>query len=60
VKHVARDQYEVGTQRDDLLYGALKRARNVRLTLIDPSRSETLVLTIPEVKIREMDEAHAL
>ena len=59
VKHVAGDKNDLGLEFDDPVDGALKGARHVRLPLIDASRSETLVLPVPEMKIREMDEAHA-
>ena len=35
-----------------------KGVRNVCLALVDPSRSETLILPVPEMEIGEMDEAH--
>jgi hypothetical protein len=60
MKDVAGDENEIRMKRDDLVDGALKGARYVRLTLIDPSRSEALILSEAEVDVREMDDTHAL
>ena len=58
VEHVAGDDDQLGRYLDDAIEGSAKRVRHVRLALIDPSWSETLILPIAEVEIRKMDEAH--
>src|SRR5688500_4463807 len=58
--HVPGDEHDLGAQRDYLVDGAPEGTGHVRLTLVDASGREALVLAVPEMKIREMDEAHAL
>jgi len=52
MKEIAGKEDEIRSQRDDSVDSALKRARDVRLTLIDASRSKTLVLSVTEMEIR--------
>jgi hypothetical protein len=57
VKHVARDQHEIGGELDRAIHGARERLRHVRLALIDAARSQPLILAVAEVQVGEMDEA---
>ena len=59
VKDVAADENELGTKCDRLVDRRLKRARDVCLPLVDPTRSQTLVLPESEVEVGEVDETHA-
>jgi hypothetical protein len=54
VKDVAGNQHDVGSELDDLVYGALERLGDVGLTLVYSRRCETLVLAIAKVEIGEM------
>jgi hypothetical protein len=47
VKHVAGDEHKFRPQRDYCVNRATKRGRNVGLTLVNASGSETLKLTEP-------------
>ena len=58
VKHVARDDDQLGRELDDAVDRRAKRRGDVRLPLVDPAGSEPLVLPVAEVEIGEVDQAH--
>ena len=49
MKHVARDEHHVWPERNDPVYRLPKRVGHVRLSLIDASRSQTLILPVTEM-----------
>ena len=57
MEDVAADEHDFGRELDDLVNGARKRQRNVRLALIDSARSYPLVLAVAEMQVGKMDEA---
>jgi hypothetical protein len=60
MEHVARDEHDLGGELDDLVDRARERLRDVCLALIDPTRSQPLILAVSEVQIGEVDEAQKL
>jgi hypothetical protein len=52
VKDVAADQHELGTELYRAVDCRLKRARDVRLPLVDTARSQPLILSKSEVQVR--------
>ncbi len=50
---------QIGREGDDAVDGRAKGRGDVRLPLIDSAGSEPLVLPVAEMKIGEMDQAHA-
>jgi hypothetical protein len=60
MKNITSDQYEVGPQLDRPVDRAPECRRDVRLALVDPRRRQPLILAVPDVQIREMDQAHSL
>jgi hypothetical protein len=59
MEHIAGDYNDVGRQRDDLLYGASVRHRDVSLALVDACGSLPLILPKAEMYVSEVYEAHA-
>jgi hypothetical protein len=59
MENVARDEHDVRRQLDHLVQRARERLRDVRLTLIDPTRSQPLILAVTEVEVGEVDEAQS-
>jgi hypothetical protein len=60
VEHVAGDEHHLGRELDDLVDRPRERLRHVGLALIDPTRSQPLILAVSEVQIGEVDEAQKL
>jgi len=60
MEHIAGDEHHLGRELDDLVDRARERQRNVCLALIDPTRSQPLILAVSEVQIGEVDEAQKL
>jgi hypothetical protein len=60
VEHVARDDDDVRTQRDDAIDGAPEGERDVRFTLIDSGGRQAMVLPEAEVEVGQVNEAHAV
>jgi hypothetical protein len=59
VEHVPADEHDVRRQLDDLVQRARERLGDVGLALVDPARSEPLILAVAEVEVGEVDEAQA-
>jgi len=57
MEHVSRDEHDLGRELDDLVDRARERLRDVRFALIDPARSQPLILAVAEVEVGEVDEA---
>jgi hypothetical protein len=60
MEDVARDEHEIGRERDHLVQRARERLRHIRLALIDPARSQPLILAVAEMNVGEVDEAQKL
>jgi hypothetical protein len=60
MEHVAGDEHDLGRELDDLVDRTRERQRNVRFALIDPTRSQPLILAVSQVQIGEVDEAQKL
>jgi hypothetical protein len=60
VEHVAGDEHHLGRELDDLVDRPRERLRHVCLALVDPTRSQPLILAVSEVQIGEVDEAQKL
>ena len=58
VKYVTRDENEVGPQLDRLVDRPPESRRNVSFTLIDPGGGQSLILTISDVKVGEVNQTH--
>ncbi len=58
MKNVAADHYQVGSESDNAVYGALETAFDVCLALIQTALSEAVILAEADVEIGEMDESH--
>jgi len=59
MKHVTGDEHDVGRELDHLVQRARDRLRHVHFTLIDPTRSQPLILAESQVQIGEVDEAQS-
>ena len=59
VKHVPRNHDEFRAQRDRLIDDLPEHVRNVRLALVDASRSRALELPEAEMQVGEMQEPHS-
>jgi hypothetical protein len=57
MEHVAAEQYDLRCKLDDLVQGSRERLRHVGFALIDPARSQPLILAVAEVQVGEMNEA---
>jgi hypothetical protein len=60
VEHVASDEHDLGRELDRLVDRPREGLGDVRLALIDPTRSQPLILAVSEVQIGEVDEAQKL
>jgi hypothetical protein len=60
MEHIAGDEHHLGRELDDLVDRAREGLGDVRLALIDPTRSQPLILAVSEVQIGEVDEAQKL
>jgi hypothetical protein len=60
VEHVAGDEHDLGRELDGLVDRPREGLGDVRLALIDPTRSQPLILAVSEVQIGEVDEAQKL
>src|SRR6266516_4837756 len=58
MKDVASDQHQIGLQLDHDVDDATQRARDIRLTLVDPGGCLSLVLSEAEVYVREVNQSH--
>ncbi len=58
VEYVAGNEDHVRLERNDLIQRAHERPRHVGLALIEPARGEPMVLTVAEVQVGEMYQAH--
>jgi hypothetical protein len=59
VEHVAADEHDVRRELDHLVQRARERLRDVGLALVDPARSQPLILAVAEVQVGEVNEAQA-
>jgi hypothetical protein len=57
MEHVAADQDHLRRQLDHLVQRARERLRDVRLALIDPARSQPLILAVAKMNVGEVNEA---
>ena len=60
MEHVARDEHDFGRELDDLVDRTRERLRHIRFALVDPARSQPLILAEAEMQIGEVDEAQML
>jgi hypothetical protein len=60
MEHVAGDEHDLGRELDGLVDRPREGLRDVRLALVDPTRSQPLILAVSEVQIGEVDEAQKL
>ena len=60
MEDVARQEDDVGLQRDDAIDGGAKRVRDVSFTLVDARLRQPVVLTESEMQIGDMNEAHVI
>jgi hypothetical protein len=58
VEHIAGDKHQIRAQLDDLVDYALKRSRDIRLTLIYSRGCLPLILSEAEVYVREVNQSH--
>jgi selenophosphate synthase len=57
MEDVAADQHHLRRQLDHLVQRARERLRDIRLALIDPARSQPLILAVAKVDVGEVNEA---
>jgi hypothetical protein len=57
MKHVATDEHQLRRKLDHLVDRMGERLRDIGLTLIDPARSQPLILAEAKVEIGKVDEA---
>jgi hypothetical protein len=60
VEHIAGDDHDVRTQRDDAIHRAAERVRDVRFALVDPGGRQPVVLPEAQMEVSEVYEPHTL
>ena len=58
MKHVARDEHKIWSKLDHCIDDAPQRRRHIRLALVDPGGSLSLVLPKAEVYVGEVNQSH--
>jgi hypothetical protein len=59
VKDVARDHHQLGPKLDDPVDRQAERGGHVGFALVDPGWRQPLILPVTQVKIGEVNQAHA-